>query len=232
MNVDKFKLFEKIKLSYLKHRGNVLFVARELNLDVDYVRTIVRKFKKQEERDVAVLISHTLMQQILLGRESRIAYLQEALQALENRHQMQVSICCEAPVRCEEISGASHLFCLKCQKVCDVKIVDEHAVYDMRMNLLRELREEDDRLVDWADKMGYTNKPILPPPMPGPTQNIKQNILVVDGKGLTEDGKRLLIEASQLPPMAVTKLIKDIEQRVLGEDVKEAPEPEQEEKKE
>jgi len=215
MNVEKFKILEKVKLSYLKHRGNVLLVARELNLDVDYVRTLTRKIKKQEERDVSVLIANTLMQQIILGRESRIAYLQESLLALENREQFTISVCCKAPVKIENVAGKDREICLKCHHPCDSTLIDKKSVFELKMQLLRELREEDDKLMDWADKMGYTNKPILPPPEPGPVNRIKQNVIVFGSKDMPEGMKGILVDAAKLPPIAVTRLIKNLEQRMI-----------------
>lgn len=75
MNVEKFKLLEKIKESYLKNRGSVLAVASELKLDLEYTRKMVSKFKKKDKRDVSVLVADSLMEHILLGYKSRVQHL-------------------------------------------------------------------------------------------------------------------------------------------------------------
>jgi hypothetical protein len=79
-NLDQFKLEERIRLSYLKNRGNILKVSEELDLDHEYVKKICKKIKKRQSRDVNTLISDTLAQQILIGYNQRTTYLQEMIE--------------------------------------------------------------------------------------------------------------------------------------------------------
>jgi hypothetical protein len=44
MNINEYKTTEKIKLSYLKNRGNILVISEELQLPLDYIKKMVEKF--------------------------------------------------------------------------------------------------------------------------------------------------------------------------------------------
>ena len=155
--MDKFELNDKIKLAYLRYRGNASEVAATLSLPIEFVRKVVGKFKKAESRDVSVRVSNMLMQQVLLGYESRVRNLQDMLDKLSGREQCSVSPCCHKPV---VLSGDSVITCQHCGKNVErVITIDKESIYRLRQELVVALRDEDKFLVDFADKMGYTNKP-------------------------------------------------------------------------
>ena len=212
MNVEKFKILEKIKLSYLKHRGDVLRVSEELGIPLEYVKKVVNKIKKQEERDVRVLISHTIAQQILLGYQSRVKNYMDMLAKLENRDQVIVSLCCRAPVKVEIRNGRRVDVCMKCNKECNVEIVDKVTLYRIKKELLEQLREEDRLLVDFAEKMGYTSKEEVPQTV---VYN-RQNIAVITGaKGVDRE---VAGQLEQLSPRDREILIKELEKKIEEEE--------------
>jgi hypothetical protein len=210
-NLEEFKLLEKAKLSYLKNRGNILDILKDLNWPADkdhinYVQKLVGKFKKKESKDVSVLISNTLMQHIMLGYESRIVHLTEMLKALSGRDKEKLSICCEAPAKqCMETApyGYEDYTCLDCGLTCKVKIVDKADIVGLKIDILEQLRTEDEVLVDIAEAMGYTNKKEEQPQV---ILKQQQNILVM-GEGVD---KKVIEDASKLAPMEREKIIEKI----------------------
>lgn len=173
MNLEQFKLAEKIKLSYLMHRGDAIKVSSDLSLPLDIINKYIKKFKKQEERSVSELISNNLMQTILLGYNSRVSILYDTLNSLKGREQLKISVCCEAPVIAHPEQKDAFL-CAFCSKNAIVKLLDKEGIINLKLELLAQLRDEDKALVDFAGKMGYTQKEETP------VQKIQQNFLVLN----------------------------------------------------
>jgi len=218
-NIEEFRLLEKVKLSYLKHRGNVIEITKETNLPIEYIQKLVAKFKKRESKDIATLISHNLMQYIMLGYDSRVSHLMTMLRALEGRDQNRISLCCEAPViRVEETIeyGYEDYECLVCHLMCGTKIIDKEGILDLKIEMIEQLREEDKALVDFAEKMGYTNKPAVEPPI-----SVKNNILVI-GEG---QDRKIVEDYSNLPAMDRQKIIDNIDKQLREREAKKNEQP-------
>ena len=214
MSLEKFKLVEKVKLSYLKHRGNVLLVSGELDLPVDFVRKQIGKFRKKEEKDIQVLISNTLMQSILLGYQQRVYYLQDLLRKLEGREQVQVSICCHAPIRRAEgeaeYTDRHTWICTKCHAIAEPTIVDKQNIYEIVQKTVELLRAEDTALVDFADKMGYTNKETAPI-----FKKTEYNLTIGNGK-LSKSDSETFKEIRTMDPQTREKIRKNLEQKIAA----------------
>ena len=224
MNIEQFRVFEKIKLCYLKHRGNILEISSELNLPLDYIKKMVHKFQKEEHRNVDVLIANNLMAHILLGAESRCLHLMEMLRSLEKTERPFVSVCCNAVFKTthDSLIGTTHR-CMSCKANCDIHQPPKATIYRIKLDLLEQLREEDSALVDMAEKMGYTNK------VEAPTTviNHKPNVLVIsDGSKQDQD---IIEDYTKLSPMDRERLIEKLRKRIIeGEStpvVPESPEP-------
>jgi hypothetical protein len=217
MSIEKFKVIEEIKLSYLKHRGNHLEIAKELSLPLDYVKKMVNKFRKQEDRTVSVLIANNLMSHILLGSQSRNTHLMEMLRSLEKTEKPVVSTCCSKPVREEPAvtDGAPTLWrCLGCQAICSTHTPPKSTIYGIKLKLLEQLRDEDVALVDMADKMGYTNK------VDAPTTIIHHNPnVLVMGDNVGE--KKIAEEYSNLSLMDKERLIEKLRKEIVRLDAQE-----------
>jgi hypothetical protein len=143
------------------------------------------------------------MSHILLGVKSRTAHLMEMLSSLEKTEKPVLSVCCSSPVRVKKDS--TDLECLKCFAKCEVTTVPKASIYNIKSNIIEQLREEDKSLIDAATKMGYTNK-IEQPPAP----IFKQNILVVDG-GVSPKMQQSI---EQLPPMEREKLLERLKKEM------------------
>lgn len=219
MNLEVFKLMEKIKLSYLKNRGSILEISEELNLPVDYIKKVVYKLKKQEDRNVAVLISNTLMSHILLGVKSRTIYLTEMLKSLEATEKPLLSFCHEMPVEIIEDSLKTRYKCIQCKKFCEVTEMPEVDIYALKNEIIAQLREEDKNLIEMATKMGYTNK-IEPPPAPIFKQ---QNNILVMGQGTNP---QVMQDIQQLPPIEREKLMEKLKKEMLKKNNEQQTNPE------
>lgn len=210
MNIEHFKIQEKIKLSYLKHRGNPFNVLKELGLPEDekhikYIKKLIEKFKKKESKEVSTLIADNLMAHILFGYQSRVQNLMEVMKVLDGKNEIEVSICCEAPFRERPNSNPLRYECLSCHLICDVKKLDKEGMIDLKLATIEQLREEDATLIEFAEKMGYTNK-IEPPTT---IINNKQNVLV-----LGEGDKKIITEIENLHPMEREKLLERLEREI------------------
>jgi hypothetical protein len=201
MNIEEFRMIEKIKLSYLKHRGNIEDISKDLAIDVAYIRKMVGKFKKKEDRDVSTLIANNLMAHVMLGSQSRTVRLMELLKTVEGSEKPILSVCCQAPFDVIEDSYENRYVCQKCDRSCDIHYFIKPAVYNIISNLIEQLREEDVALIEMADKMGYTNVQKVPDTL------IQQNnrILV-----LNDNEKEAFRDLKALPPLDREKIIDKI----------------------
>jgi len=203
-DLEKFKTLEKIKLSYLRHRGNVLEVSAELGLPLDFIKKSIGKIKGQEKRDVSVLIANTLMQHILLGHDSRVHYLMDILRSTADRKQIELSVCCDMPVTTQE----GRTICAKCTKEAIVKKIDKTSIYEIIQKTLELLRLEDEYLVNVAEKMGYTNKVEV---AQQPTISLKQNFINFGTKEAPQ-----IIDVQKLGGLEAEKVIKELEAIAQG----------------
>lgn len=214
-NIEKFRLEERIYLSYCKHRGDADRVSREIGVPYDFALKICNKLKKRQDRNVNLLICSHIMGTVLLGRESRMQYYTSMINALEGRDSIELSACCKSLM----VVKLSHEppVCLKCGKQSRVYLEHQSGIYSLRMELLKELREEDHLLVEFSEKMGYTQK------QEGPSVMYKDErkylFLGSQGSeprpeltGIDEKQKILLEEAGRLNPIDRTDLINRIQQ--------------------
>ena len=211
MNIEIFRLKEKIKIASFKHRGNVTAIIKELNLpetreSYEFVEKVLRKLRKSEERNISLLICNTLMQFLMGGYQQRTTYVQEMLRGLEGKEQSLVSKCCHMPVS----SYKDTYICLKCGKISkEIERIDRLGVLALKIKLLEVLREEDRALVEFASKMGYTamteQQPLI---------KKVQNILCLGEEGikdLTEEEKTVFKEIKDLSPIDREEVIKRLE---------------------
>jgi len=90
--------------------------------------------------------------------------------------------------------------------------LDKAEIYELKQNIIGELREEDTALINFAEKMGYTKKEA---PQPAPV--LKQNFLVIGSKSKMSQAQLLdPIEREQLTK-AIQKELADAEGAEEGE---------------
>lgn len=205
-SLEVFKIEEKIKIAYLKHGGNVLEVMQELGLPEEYVRKKIEKLKKKDARDVSSLIANNISSYILMGHESRKIHYLQVLKELETSGKVALSVCCETPVLRDSTAkdmGVQSFTCSLCKNPCEIKIATNADVYRIKKEILNELREEDKLLMDFAEKMGYTNI------APQPKIKVDQNIIVFN-----REDQKIIDEVKNLPQKDRNKLIDKIDSEI------------------
>jgi hypothetical protein len=217
-DLERFKLEERIYLSSAKHRGNADLVAKELNLPYEFVAKMCKKIEKRQKRDVNVLICSHIMGAVMVGRESRIQYYTIMLNALEGKDSLEVSSCCKS-IFIDDPKGSSTKVCIRCEKPANSYMMHQGEVYRTRIELLSELRKEDSALVEFAEKMGYTNKQDE-----GMVYKDQRKYLIVGGQSgknpdeLPETHKLLLEDAKKLTPIERTDLINEIQNKLFEQE--------------
>jgi len=206
INIEKFKAEEKTRLCLMKHRGNVSLAGRELDIPVEFVKKVAHRMKEKCTRDVSYFIATNLMQHILLGYQQRVSYLEECLRILRGKEESLISSCCSFPVKRRGRTRITYE-CLKCGKPCSVTIIDKNEIYNLKFRVIEMLREEDRALVDFADKMGYTNKDYTP------ASTVKQNILVMNKPDLDSS---VAEDLQNLRPMDREKVRKRLEKHIFN----------------
>lgn len=204
MSDGKDLVDHKVQLALVKHRGDYVRAAAESGVDVSYVKKTMKKMKGALTRDVSVLAAEGIMREVKVGYDSRLSYVMEMLNYLHGRDSLVVSACCGDGV----YEDKDKIKCLKCRKVCRVKELTNKSIITLRLKLLELWGQEDDRLVDFAEKLGFTAKEPQAPLI----QHIKQNVLYMgkDGKEptkeLTEEQQKTLANVNDLPPLEIERL--------------------------
>lgn len=235
-NLEEFKTIEKVKLSYLRNKGNILAVLKELNWPedsqhVDYLKKLVKKFKGQEEKDVSVLISNTLMSHVLFGSQSRTLHLMDLLGSLSKEEKPFVSACCKSHYRDEKDDGNVVVHrCMSCKATCEIYQPPKASIYNIKLKILEQLMNEDISLVEMAEKMGYTNKVESNPTI----INHSPNVLVLNNKNSNssdsdEETQKIIDDYSKLPPLEKARLVEKLHKEIIAIDAETIEQPKQQE---
>ena len=208
MNIEKFKTEEKVRLALLHHRGDVTKVAAELSMDLAYVKKCATKFATRQKRDIDRLVANDIMMHVLLNVDQRYRYIKDSLDSLRAKESSEVSGCCGYVMYTKD----DKLTCGKCNEaVKTTKVLTHTGIHAIMLDYLRELRDDDRIIVDFADKMGFTNKIA---PVPGTI--IKIDIMVI---GDSPEGRAIIGKATGMMPMEREKLRKDLERHIISADV-------------
>jgi len=201
-NLHKLELYERIKISYLRHLGNYHEVRQDFpDLTPEYIWDVVKKVRGQEDRDVNVKIANTIMREIYFGYYARIRMYVEMLAALKNSEFSLLSVCCRRPVRTEtEVH-----YCMKCGHSTDIEVSDKLATFEAKRSLLVEWRNETEVLVNLAVKMKYTANANVDENQARTTYNVEQNIVMLDG------AKKTLEKIHEQSPADRERVIQSIE---------------------
>jgi hypothetical protein len=189
--IEELRTIERVRFSYLKNRGSIPDIVEETGLPLEYIKKLVRKFKGQEIRDVSILVSNSIMQQMLFGYNQRIGHLMDTLKQIDKRTQIEVSVCCESPVLKENEKNT----CSSCNLPAQIKIIDKEGLLDIKLAILEQLREEDRLMVEFATKMGFTQKEEVQPQTP-----VNQYNLFMGGSNKpTPEQEKILLDIRALP---------------------------------
>ena len=220
-NLTKLNIDNKIALSFYKNRGDVSAVCKEVkDVDPSYIVKVMNKMRSKLQRDVAYFLSVSIGGAIWSGIQQRTAHLTECLSKLRDSEEVEVEVstCCNVPVRYVVEQGESHPYCLRCGEKARLHTIKRNQVLNLVLSFIRELREEDKFSLDFAEKMGFTLKESLPPP-----PVFKQNILVVgdDRVVFSGDDKQILEELDKIGPQERQRARRVLEKKMIEGGVQE-----------
>lgn len=233
--LERFKLKERVKLSYLKNWGDILKVHEETGLPIDLIRKEIRKIRGKEKHDVSILISHTLMQYMFSRSGYREKQLQDLFDQLKIRSIVTASNCHTAPFRSNQViqpdgTTATTYTCLRCNQLCFPIETTQNELFDKLITIVSELREEDKTLITFAEKMGYTK---ISSDNSAVKIEDKRQYLFVNGSRYPaeapHDVQKALTEAAALSPMDREIIRKSLEKRIYDEEKNDASEVTEEE---
>jgi len=211
-NIEKWKAEEHVRIALMRHRGDVLYVASLLNVDVGYVRRIQHKVKVKCSHDVSYMISDTLMTYIFEGYQSRVNHFMTMLRSLQGREQVYLSTCCHALYKeADSEHPDTQYVCTRCNKNCDIEIVDHVDIFKLKSEILEQLRAEDEKLIEFADKMGYTRR--VPAPI------VKNETFVFGGTTLSAQDRDVMSKLRTMAPADRDRMIEDLTRSIVDVDV-------------
>lgn len=228
LDLAAYNLAAKIKLSYLRNMGDALAVSKETGVDIDKVNKFIDIIKQQEREDVSQLIANTLMQEILVSRNSILTHKIQMLQQLEKFEVSKVSWCCKQPVREEKDQNGNLYFrCTKCLDNTTVKEEVSLPVMELKEKVLSSILLVNESLINAAKAMGYTTKDEIP-------QNVINNknyfVMVDAAKSVVGQSEYIPENIKDMRPIEIEETIKHLEQKMrkdrppvvdVGEDKKE-----------
>jgi len=225
-SLDKFVIHEKIQESWERHGGDLLKVQRETKYDLGYIRRVTDclKLKFDGYRDA---VAWNIYKNITFYHRANLRQYNDILGRMMGRDQLDVSMCCDSPVKAtapgqkdkqqEEIT--EKVFCLLCRKGCYTKVWDRPMIAELELKICKQRLDEFLAIIDAATKLGFVAKagealPVAPPP--GGFTAYKPNVLIVTDK--SGDRKEIFQEFGQLDPMDAERVIKKLEYRLLDDE--------------
>ena len=159
-----------------------------MNIPAEYVKKISEKIKRQTKHDVGFWVANSIMGNLIMGYEQRNHYLKHCLDTLEGTEVVYLSVCCRVPTDITDKEGKVLTgICAKCGQLSRLFAAPRKEIIQLIHQTIDLLRKEDEALVGFADKMGFTNKE---PP-------VNQNILMIGGdRGDDNKQKRKTVECT------------------------------------
>ena len=222
--IEKFRLEERLRLLCFKHRGNVELVAKEGNVPIEYAKKIIDKLRKQQKRDVSLMVSSTIAEQVLIGTEQRKAYLIELLNQEMSKPPEEESVCCRSSVITYIWEGEPQKKCKKCGNTCEVEILDNRKK-TLILNIVEQLRAEDESVVDFLERLGFVNKPQEPGARITQYNISMGNQQPKQQPQLDGTDQGLLTDAANLDPRTREALRRNLERKMIESNVVDGPKP-------
>jgi len=233
--LQKLEWENTIRSSFLKHRGNLSEVLKDLkakyenevdNADerftVAFVKKIVSKFKRQEKVN-SPFVATWILEYILAGTRQREVLWDGDDQEVEEHKFHYRSGCCDAVAESRTTEeGTPYFVCLKCGEVCQVYRAPNLSIFEMKRKLRVEKRKDEEQIVKAIDSLGFGGEK---PPVIKATYN-----QVVLGEGnsnrkhvesLTTENKQLVQDVGDLSSMDREVVIARTRQKLVEMDEKE-----------
>ena len=210
--IKKFKLQEKIRRLYFRHRGNILAVVKEAELEdqIEYVRQVCTKIKRSFASNVNFEIACFVTDALLSGREQRLIFMEDRVKELLSK-QTRVSVCCSSGVTEHKFDDEIHFKCNSCLSDCTTRIEDGTNDMDV-VRYIDRMRKEDELIYKFMVTMGFISK--LNKPEEGEQSKLPKAISV-DSVALTEEEIKLHTRLKGMPPDVLNELRKTLENSIL-----------------
>lgn len=223
-SIEKFKLEEKIRIAFLKHRGDLTEMQKDTGLDLELLRKMKYKFQRRRGFGDSIITAPTIANYILEGVESRIYHHMEMLRGLDKKEHVLMSVCCKMPVKHESVAGEVKYYCIKCKKETEVVEVTDATAIEAKRNILADIREENRLLTDFVIRMRQQNTsedvikiimdyisglPVPPAPVVAKEKEQDKGILI------TDQNRDNMNKIAMLPMPEKLKLLKDLEKRIV-----------------
>jgi len=210
--IAKFKLQEKIRRLYFRHRGDVLAVAREAELEdqIDYVRTVCSKIKRGFDNNVNFEVACFVTDALLAGREQRLILMEDRVQELLNK-QERLSVCHNSSITEHIFENVTRYKCNICHADCDTQIIDRTNDTDV-VRYIDRMRKEDELIYKFMVTMGFISK--MDKPEEGKQGKLPEAI-PVDSVALSEEETKLHDKLKGMPPDILNELRKTLENTIL-----------------
>jgi hypothetical protein len=160
-------IIERIRLSYIKNRGDLSLVQQDTKCPREYIIKNIKKFKKESKIGVTNFVAEHLMSFLLEGYKTRTQYLFETLKDAEREEKSLRSTCCQSKVRQLNVNdvgieGIAVFECFSCHKRTDTyQYLDDKYTW-IKMDCIKKLREEDCQLNDFLEQNGYIGEKAIP----------------------------------------------------------------------
>ena len=208
---------EKVQVAYLTQMGDANLIAEELGMSVREVERHLSEIHQSEYQDPRQLTANNVAMYVIAGIEMRMHHLKKQLKAINGRDQMWRSVCCRKPV--EDAPAAPGIpatdttpeilptppfkRCIGCGVGCRIELIDYPTIYRVRNETMRSIREETELYMATLERMHVIDGQ-------APSINVRQNIVVVDGKPQ---------DYLKLGPMEMNRLLADLKHELVRMDI-------------
>lgn len=210
--IEKFRMEERIRRLFFKHRGDINAIIEETKLDGNYIRKVTKKVRRGFQHDVNFEIACFITDAILSGREQRLIILEDRLNEILKKKET-VSICHAAPVSEHKYEGSTWYKCKMCLQNCETQEVDR--VDDNHVaKLIDRMRKEDEFIGKFLAAMGIiANNPegVNPISNPEPSRIPAQDVEV---KSLPPAEKKLMEKLRNLPESKIIEIRHFVESKI------------------
>ena len=158
-SIEEYRMEERVRKAYFRHRGNLLAVLDETKLPKEYIEKAVLKIKKGEDWKVSRLVAEEISREMLLGRQQRIGHLVQEIEMYRENEKVKKSTCCKDLVRRLDTDGVIQYECLGCGNFTDIVEVVNPDAHKMLLVALDELRKEDELFYKFSEKVGIFETP-------------------------------------------------------------------------
>jgi len=207
-NLKQIQIDNDIRISLLKHQGNLVDVAKECEVPFVYVEKVYNKMRKHWDRDVADYLSSKIASHLFLSYQQRLTYLKQGLDRLDEIQYTKLSSCCYAPLYYISIDNKADSICSKCKKECSFVLTENKFVSKLLVEIVDKMRLEDETLVKAIEKLGFVK---AKDDDKQKSINIKNNVLVMNN----EDQDKVIKKLESLSPWQREQIRQQIESRVI-----------------